>query len=629
MENQILRVEIEAFERELRGKRLRQLHTVLGVGFAGTALLDVVGADWRNFAMVGLSVLALAGADALRRAGRLGAASVLTLAAVSAAVLHGMWLNQGVYSPALLVLPLILLLAHVLLGGRAALAAAVLTCAALAAMGWAQLSGLHAFRVTPVTWTFIGYEMVFVAAFVGVARLVSRDQRDGMERLVVEIARVRESEAQLAHLADHDALTGLPNRRLCMELGEKALAASRRQGSVFALLFINIDRFRAVNDSFGHAAGDELLCWIARRLGEIVREADVVARHGGDEFVVLLGQLPTPEEVASAASRVLHSLSETAEVAGVSVPMSASIGVAVYPSEGSDFETLLRHAATAAQHAKDAGRNVIRYFSDEMNANMVEDLNLQAEFRPALLRGDFRLHYQPVVDLASGRIVGAECLLRWIHPERGLIPPVRFVPLAERSGFIVDLGSWVIEQAVERLAAWRGTALDAVVLSVNVSTIQFRRGTLDAVVAAALDRHGVRAGRLKLEVTESALIHDAERFVAMLQALKSIGVGLAIDDFGTGYSNLAYLQRFEIDELKIDQVFVRRLADNAQDRAIVQAVIQMAHSLGLRVTAEGIEDEATRVELLRLGCDRGQGFHFAKPAELARFEQLVREALPA
>ncbi|MBV8380741.1 MAG: EAL domain-containing protein [Paucibacter sp.] len=629
MEKAKLRMEVEAFERDLRQRRLRQLNSVLGLGFGVTALIAAAGQDWRNFGMVTASLLALIVAGALRRRGRTGPASAVTLAAVCVAVFYGMWMHQGVYSPAMLVLPLILLVAHVLIGARASLVLTLVVGAGLVAMAWIGMAGLHEFRMTPVTWTFVGYEMVFVGAFAGVARLVSRDQRDGIERLVVEVERVRASEAKLAHLADHDVLTGLPNRRLCMQLGEKALAASRRQGSVFALLFINIDRFRAVNDSFGHAAGDELLCWIARRLGDIVREADIVARHGGDEFVVLMGQLHTPEEVASAASRVLHSLSENADVAGVSVPMSASIGVAVYPSEGSEFETLLRHAATAAQHAKDAGRNVIRYFSDEMNANMVEDLNLQAEFRPALLRGDFRLHYQPVIELPTGRVIGAECLLRWVHPERGLIPPVRFVPLAERSGFIVDLGTWVIERAVAQLATWSGTPLGDIVLSVNVSTIQFRRGTLDAVVAAALDRHGVRAGRLKLEVTESALVHDAERFVAMLQVLKSLGVGLAIDDFGTGYSNLAYLQRFEVDELKIDQVFVRRLAENAQDRAIVQAVIQMAHSLGLNVTAEGIEDEATRLELLRLGCDSGQGFYFARPCELDAFERLVSAALPA
>jgi EAL domain-containing protein (putative c-di-GMP-specific phosphodiesterase class I) len=301
----------------------------------------------------------------------------------------------------------------------------------------------------------------------------------------------------------------------------------------------------------------------------------------------------------------------------------------MFPGDGQDFETLLQKADIAVHHAKDAGRNVFRFFDESMNANMLEDLNISTGLRTAIERHELSLHFQPLMDLASGRLLGAEALLRWQHPEHGSIPPSRFIPVAERSGQIVELGQWVVDAACRQLHAWRGTAFQHLVVSVNVSTVQFKRGTLESVVAAALERHAVPAGRLELEVTESALIHDPESFVETLHGLKKLGLRLSIDDFGTGYSNLSYLQRFEIDKLKIDQSFVRRLSEREGDRAIVRAIIQMAKSLNLSTTAEGIEDEKTQALLLELGCDQGQGFLLGRPLAVERFEQQFAPALQA
>ena len=369
---------------------------------------------------------------------------------------------------------------------------------------------------------------------------------------------------------------------------------------------------------------------MAGRLQGAVREMDTVSRQGGDEFLIVLTEASDLDAISALAKHVLNSMIQPFSLKGMQIVTSVSIGVALYPEDGDDFAALLKHADLAMYQAKAAGRNAFRFFDARMNADIIERLSLDSGLREALRQEHFVLHYQPIVDIRDGRLLAAEALIRWRHPQRGMLGPNRFIPAAESSGLIVEIGEWVLNEACRQMKVWRAAGLPAFVLSVNLSPVQFRRGNLEVMVAAALQRYGVPAQCLELELTESLLLQDSARFIDSLAGLKALGVRLSIDDFGTGYSNLSYLQRFHVDKLKIDQSFVRKLQDSAQDRAIVTAIIQMAKSLQLLTTAEGIEDEETRQLLAQLGCDQGQGYWFARPlvaAEFAAYAQ--RNCVPA
>jgi len=359
-----------------------------------------------------------------------------------------------------------------------------------------------------------------------------------------------------------------------------------------------------------------------------VRATDIVSRQGGDEFLIGLTDIGDIAAISTAASKILARLVAPFNLRDVQVSTSCSIGIAVFPDDGDDFETLLRLSDIGMYQAKESGRNMFRFYDEAMNSNILHNLHLTSSLRLALTRHEFILHYQPVVDIVSGRMVGAEALIRWQHPEQGMVPPANFIPAAERSGLIVEIGEWVIKEACTQMRIWQDMGAPNFVLAVNLSPVQFRRGNVEAIVAEALKLSGLNPACLELEVTESTLIQNAEEFINTLAKLKALGVKISIDDFGTGYSNLSYLQRFEVDKLKIDQSFVKRLGGKVQDRAIVNAIIQMAKSLNLATTAEGIEDEATRRELIELGCDQGQGYLFAKPQSAPQFEALIQLQSP-
>lgn len=436
---------------------------------------------------------------------------------------------------------------------------------------------------------------------------VVNDMYKTLVNLREQVVKVTASQKQLAYLSQHDALTGLPNRSMGRDYIQQAITNAKRRESRVALLFVDLDNFKAVNDSLGHAMGDEFLKQVATRLAASVRKSDVVARHGGDEFVIGLTDIVDAEDVSKAASTV----------------QACSIGIALFPDDGGDYESLLREADIAMYQAKESGRNAYRFFDPAMHANIQSNLLLLSSLRAALVRSEFVLQYQPVVDLASGDLVGAEALIRWQQTPHALVPPGDFIPAAEKSGLIVDIGAWVLVEACRQMAAWQAAGREQFVMAVNLSPVQFRRGNIEAVVAAALRQSGLNPACLELEITESTLVQDTETFIASLQHLKALGVKISIDDFGTGYSNLSYLQRFAVDKLKIDQSFVKRLLQGPQDRAIVTAIIQMAKSLNLSTTAEGIEDEATRQILVELGCGQGQGYFFARPVPGVVFDQTV------
>ncbi|HET8871088.1 MAG TPA: EAL domain-containing protein [Aquabacterium sp.] len=467
-------------------------------------------------------------------------------------------------------------------------------------------------------YKIVAYYFIYRAVFV-------TSVRDPYNRLSVEVEERREAEQRVEFLAYHDVLTRLPNRDLARDRLSQAIADANRHGSMVALVFMDLDHFKTINDSLGHAVGDQLLQWVAASLREHVREADTVSRQGGDEFLLILKDLPDVDAVAPIVSKLLSELSKPVLIAGRELTTSASMGIAMCPSDGQDFETLSQKADTAMYRAKEEGRNTYRFFDDRMNQESIERLTLLQELRRALEQRQFTLHYQPQIDLHSRRLIGIEALIRWNHPERGLVPPGVFIPVAEESGLIVPIGDWVIQEAARQAVLWGTEGVPAVPVAVNLSALQFRRGNLEEVVGQALQASGLSPSLLELELTESVLISDSEYVEARLRGLKTMGVALSIDDFGTGYSSLSYLHRFSVDKLKIDQSFVRDLNRNPDDVGIVRAIIQMASSLGLKTIAEGVETETTAQLLTDLGCDEGQGYFFARPMPADALTQWWRD----
>jgi diguanylate cyclase (GGDEF)-like protein/PAS domain S-box-containing protein len=453
---------------------------------------------------------------------------------------------------------------------------------------------------------------------------------DGQHRLYgacQDITERRQAEARIEFLAHHDILTGLPNHVLLRDRFEQALAVAQRARSHMAVLFLDLDNFKVVNDSLGHAAGDELLLTAVSRLSRCVRDSDTISRQGGDEFVLLLNDIPDIDRVKQIAADILSHLAEPLEINGHVLNASCSIGVAIYPEDGSDFDNLLQKADTAMYHAKDAGRNSYRFFDEQMNQQAQEHLILQHRLHQALYRAELQVHYQPQLEIGSGKVTGVEALLRWQNPELGEVAPSRFIPVAERCGLIVPIGAWVLEQACHQAQAWRQAGLADVTVSVNLSAMQFHRFSLVEMVAGTLGRSGLPPHFLELELTESILLQDVESTLDTVRQLKRLGVRLSIDDFGTGYSSLSYLKRFAVDRLKIDQSFMHDVNTDPDNAAIVRAVIQLARSLRLDIIAEGVETPAQLAFLRKEGCREAQGYLFSRPLSAAAMETFLRERI--
>ncbi|WP_374265427.1 EAL domain-containing protein [Zoogloea sp.] len=460
-----------------------------------------------------------------------------------------------------------------------------------------------------------------------------RDQSGRLTHYVAVFSDITErkaSEARIAFLAQHDPLTGLPNRTLLHDRLDQALANAARHGTRIALMFLDLDRFKTINDSLGHMIGDRLLQGVAQRLTSCVRETDTVSRQGGDEFLIVLTDVDVPDDAARVAEKILDLLQPPFDMDGQQLGTSFSIGIALYPEDGRDVEMLMKNADTAMYHAKESGRNTYRFFDEAMNVNALERLHLENGLRQAIEQQEFQLYYQPQVELASGRIIGVEALLRWFSGNLGSISPARFIPLAEECGLIVPIGEWVLQTACRQARAWQDAGLPPVPVAVNLSALQFRRSDIVASVASALAQSGIDGRWLELELTESLLMQSGPDVAAILGRLKALGVRLSIDDFGTGYSSLAYLKRFPVDQLKVDQSFVRDLSDDPDDATIVRAIIQLGNSLRLEVIAEGTETPEQMDFLRREGCVAAQGYLFSPPLPAEAVTGLLRVGtLPA
>jgi diguanylate cyclase (GGDEF)-like protein len=429
---------------------------------------------------------------------------------------------------------------------------------------------------------------------------------------------------QLRHLATHDALTGLPNRVLLDDRIAQALTHANRERHCFAVMLCDLDRFKLINDSLGHHAGDHLLQEVARRLTNVVRDVDTVARLGGDEFIVVLSPVTSRQDAETVARRVIEAMEPAVELEGLTIHASPSIGIAFFPEDGVSVETLIAHADAAMFAAKQRGRNCIQCYAAGMDAGTHDKVRLESDLHTALAQRQFELYYQPKVDTMSGTFYSAEALIRWRHPERGLVAPAAFIPLAEECGLIGPIGEWVLREACRQGRAWQQAGLLPIRIAVNVAASQFRAGDLVETISRALTDAGLEARFLEVELTESAVMSDPEESIKILEQLSEMGVLVSVDDFGTGYSSMSYLRRFPIDQLKIDRSFLSEITARSDDASIVGAIVSLAHNLRLKVVAEGVETAAQLDLLKALGCDQYQGYQFSPPVPAAEFEALMR-----
>lgn len=441
--------------------------------------------------------------------------------------------------------------------------------------------------------------------------------------LFSDITEHKEQEQRIEYLAFHDPLTGLPNRSLLNERLEQAITRSQRQRDIFAVMFLDLDHFKTINDSLGHMTGDHLLKTVSERLGSCVRGTDTVCRQGGDEFIIILTDLDNMDDASRVGEKILTRLADPIMIDDHIINTSVSIGISLFPLDSTSPDRLLDNADVAMYHAKQSGRNILRFYDSEMNEQANERLTVENGLRRALANNEFQLYYQPQYDIATRQIIGAEALIRWNHPTRGVVPPGAFITVAEESGLITPIGEWVMHEAIRQVAAWRAEGLPTVPVAVNVSAIQLRRGHLDEMVPELLSRFDLAGDKIELEITESLLVEEDPKIHEVLGGLKKIGLTIAIDDFGTGYSSLAYLRRFSVDKLKIDRSFVSGLGTNPDCDAIVAAIVDMSRRLHLRQIAEGVET-AEQLEALRLiGCDIAQGYFFARPMPASEFARLL------
>jgi len=580
--------------------------------------------DDRGTALLLLAVLALVGLIALKFTNlvRSGAVSWTLLLSITGLLCYQATIAGGLRDEVILAFPCLLIFASIFGTPRHFLAMLGLLVATMAGITVLNVTGWHVNEPqTSDAMTFV-YDLFVLLMTAFLIWVHARDLRRTMDNLKRENLRLADSNAHIERLAHHDPLTGLPNRLLARLRVEQAIAMARRSGRSIAFLFLDLDDFKAVNDSVGHVAADQLLREVAARLSSMVRGCDTVSRQGGDEFLVVLESVRDEHETTLVAARIVAGFARAIAVDGVDLYLTASLGVAMFPRDGEDFDALLKNADMAMYQAKDGGRNMYRFYDERIGQDVKEAVGLVAAIRVALARGEFRLHYQPQFELASGRIVGAEALIRWRHAELGAVPPSKFIPLAERSGLIAEVGRWVLLEACRQARQWQLAGADGLVVAVNISPVQLRRDDLEHDVLGALAASGLPPGLLELELTESVLVADTAQLHGLIGRLQAGGLRFAIDDFGVGYSNLGYLRRFAVDRLKVDQSFIQRMTADEGDASIVRAIVDVANTFELETVGEGVEDAATRDRLIGAGCRFGQGYFWSPalpPDEFATF----------
>ncbi|WP_170287353.1 putative bifunctional diguanylate cyclase/phosphodiesterase [Halioglobus maricola] len=586
----------------------------------------IIGHTELALVLAGLAV-AITCVPILIRKGRPDLATNALVIILATPVFGLMWTYKGLHDEAMLAIPALILFSAVVGSRWIFVAVTVSAIITVFLIGLANTTGVYIHQLQPGNLYTAAMIIVILMVTSFAVWVFAEDMRATMERLSREIHRVNESQFKIRELAHHDALTSLPNRLLAREQFEHALAVSQRTDTKVCLMFMDLDDFKNVNDSFGHQGGDEFLQETAQRLISTVRTTDCVSRLGGDEFLIILESVDDAELMTSVASKILQEVKKPVAIGDSDIVVTASIGIAIAPDDGEDFDTICRQADIAMYHTKDSGRNNYHFFNEAMHQRVQDRLNILSYLHEGLSKRQFELYYQPKIDLATGRIIGAEALIRWHHPVRGLITPDDFIPVAEQSGLIEEMGTWVVEEACRycKQCEELGLIESDFTMAVNISPVQFSRGAITEVVDEALKKNGLAAQRLELELTESLLIDNSASIKRALLQLRKLGVELAIDDFGTGYSNLGYLKAFQVGVLKIDRSFISKILEAEQSRILVEAIIQVASRLNIKVVAEGVESQQMAEALFVLGCDQAQGFHWTRPLNAMKFEKYMRD----
>lgn len=548
-------------------------------------------------------------------------ASSILLVTLAIALSYLAWIGSGIRDTAMIAYCGVLIFAAMLGNKRLLVGLMALMIAMCALITYGNISGLHINDIEPIN-EFTGAIAIIVLCVIGFSVwLMAYDYRCALDDLKHENSLVHDAKLKIEHMALHDQLTELPNRNMARQTFQEAFEKAEEKNQPLAIIFIDLDNLKPINDSLGHQAGDAILKEVSRRLNEIANKQHIVCRYGGDEFIMILQDIHGADDASAVAMIILHNISQTFLIKNIEMNCTCSIGIAMAPRDGHDLDTLIKKADIAMYQSKDSGRNSFRFFDVANSQHMFEHLNLATSMRKALADNQFILYYQPKINLHDHSLVGFEALIRWQHPQYGFISPETFISLAESSGVIIQLGEWVINEACQQGKRWIDKGFRNFSLAVNVSSIQFKRGNIDSVVLNALEKSKFPPQMLELELTESLLIDDTDRLAATLSNLRSMGLHLSIDDFGTGYSNLGYLKKFEVAYLKIDQSFVRSMEQNPEDLLIVKAIIQLSSSLGLETIAEGVETESAANILRILGCKMAQGYLWSRPLPAREIER--------
>jgi diguanylate cyclase (GGDEF)-like protein len=611
--------EKDAFS-QIHRYRLMQICAVTALGLVAT--LMVARSITFVIFSVGLGFLIIALGFAFKH--KVHASAYILLGSMAAMLFALALTGAGLFDLAILGYPALLIFAAILGGVVLFLSVLLFVIAQCVFITWLTLQGLITPHIPTLSWSHLLFILViFVVTGFSVYILV-QDIKRLMLSLQRENAKVQQSRAEIQHIAHHDTLTNLPNRFYGEELFSQSLVACEQKQQNLALLFIDLDNFKPVNDALGHAAGDQLLEQLTQQLSEILQPDQHLIRFGGDEFLLLAPFKNDREQLDQLAEKMIQKCASEFDILQNKLVISASMGIACAPKDGTDFKQLCRKADIAMYQAKQDGRNTYHYYDESLDRDSDDKFKLLQLLRPALIDAQFKLYYQPMVTLSCGEITTIEALLRWPQPDGSMISPEQFIPLAESSGMINELGQWVLQQACIYCAQQRREGFSQLRVAVNLSVMQFKDGQLQNIVEAALHEAGLPAEALELELTESLLIDETDQIQKQLKALSKQGITIAIDDFGTGYSNLGYLRNFNANKLKIDRSFITSMCVDEHDERLVKAIINIASSLGLETVAEGIEDEVTIKKLIALGCDIGQGYFWSKPVQGNVMSELLR-----
>lgn len=612
-----------------RFTRLNKVFWALEAALLAMFMVQFVLADYfLASVLIGLALVLMSVYVLLRRGTTDLAAGVLFIL-LSLTVSCLMWVFHGLRDEAMLAFPALIFFSAIIGGRRLFIAVTVIALATVLLIGTANTLGWHSNELRAGGLEAASFIFVILLITGYAVWLFNNDLQEAEARVNREIERARESETRVKELAHRDALTDLPNRIAARERFVHAIGMSARSGTKVGMMFLDLDDFKFINDSHGHQTGDEFLLETARRLTDTVRSTDFVSRLGGDEFLVILENVKDAQQISGVANKILQQIKQPIHLNSSDLQVTASLGIAVAPDDGEDFDTICRQADIAMYHTKSAGRNDFHFFDEDMNQRVQDRLRILSYLHEAVNKRQFELYFQPKIDLSTGAIVGAESLIRWNHPQLGLMSPGDFIALAENSGLIVDIGAWVIRESCLACKRWQQLGPKNFAVAANISSIQFSRGKFLELVQGALNDSGLAPECLELELTETLLIDNTGTIKETLGELRELGVVLSIDDFGTGYSNLGYLKSFDVSVLKIDRSFVSKMLTSEHDRVIVEAIMQVASRLDLAVVAEGVENKEVADLVRILGCDMAQGYYWSEPLNATDFESFLQQRIVA